>query len=146
MVRKKKDKNPRETEIVLSFMLLKHFLYGRFDFSRVVQLSLTDYLEWVVTPWMLKECTKRDNLQENTGLESGEMCWFCFTHDFGTFINLVTNMDDMVPHLLYKRLWKMLESLVSEYIKNPIFNFSFACSHCCWSCIDWNKRPYSSVH
>lgn len=28
-------------------------------------------------------------------------------------------MDDMVPHLLYKRLWKMLESIVSEYILKP---------------------------
>lgn len=53
---------------------------------------------------MLKQCIKKDDMQENTGLGRGEMCWMGFTRDFGPSINLVTNMDDLVPHLLYKRL------------------------------------------
>lgn len=87
-----------------------------FILGKVVQLSLTAYLEWVVTPWLLKQCTKKDDLQENTGLGSGEMSKTQPAYDFRTAINLVTNMDDLAPHLLYKRLWKMLESIVSEYI------------------------------
>lgn len=32
---------------------------------------------------MLKQCTNKDDLQENTGLGSEEMCWLCFTCDLG---------------------------------------------------------------
>lgn len=53
---------------------------------------------------MLKQCTKKDDLQENTGLGSEEMSKTQPAHDFRTAINLVTNMDDLVPHLFYKRL------------------------------------------
>lgn len=46
--KKKRTKIPGETDILLSFIFLKHFLIGRFYFFRIVQLNLTAYLESVV--------------------------------------------------------------------------------------------------
>lgn len=114
-----------------------------FLFFKVVQLNLTAYLEWVVALWMLKQCTKKDDLQENTGLGSGEMCWLCLTHDFGTSIKLVTNMDELVPHLQ-----EIVKNAGKHYfwihLKTSI-DFSFVCSHCCWSGIDLNKGHTGAV-
>lgn len=76
VTKKKKRQNPLERQI--SYFLLRFwsiFFMKDCIFCRVVQLSLTAYLEWVVTPWMLKQCIKKDDMQENTGLGRGEMCW-----------------------------------------------------------------------
>lgn len=49
-------------------------------FCRIVQLSLTAYLECFhpLNAETLSFCTKQDNLQENAGVGTGVMFWLYF--------------------------------------------------------------------
>lgn len=91
-------------DIVLSLMLLKPFLYVR-CFLQSSSIKLDSLFGVSFHPMNAEtQCTKQDNLQQNTGVGSGVMCWLCFYYGLGISINLVTNTDDLLLHLLYMRL------------------------------------------